>query len=141
MRERFASPLALDLTAIQEVLGPRYLGLVLYGSRARGDSRPDSDRDLMVVLDSGVLPSSALQRRLDSVLRDARNSVTLSQLPEASAHPGNLWLEIAVEGVVVDDRGGEVARSLIQLRHQIANGRFTRKLSHGIPYWVENPSV
>jgi len=30
--------------------GDRFTGLVLYGSRARGDAQPDSDMDLLVIL-------------------------------------------------------------------------------------------
>jgi predicted nucleotidyltransferase len=37
-------------TAIREVYGPRIERLVLYGSRARGDARSDSDYDIAVFL-------------------------------------------------------------------------------------------
>ena len=36
---------------LQEIYGPRLKRLVLFGSRARGDARPDSDVDLLVVLE------------------------------------------------------------------------------------------
>jgi predicted nucleotidyltransferase len=36
--------------AMQELYGPRIERLVLYGSRARGDARPDSDYDIAVFL-------------------------------------------------------------------------------------------
>ena len=36
---------------LREIYGPRLKQLVLFGSRARGDARPDSDVDLLVVLE------------------------------------------------------------------------------------------
>ena len=37
-------------TALEEVYGERLERVVLYGSRARGDARPDSDYDVAVFL-------------------------------------------------------------------------------------------
>ena len=36
---------------LQELYGPRFRGLVLYGSAARGDAGPDSDIDAFCLLD------------------------------------------------------------------------------------------
>lgn len=36
---------------LQEVYGDRLAGIVLYGSRARGDNRPDSDYDLIALIE------------------------------------------------------------------------------------------
>jgi uncharacterized protein len=43
--------IAQELTRrILEALGSRVCRIILFGSRARGDARPDSDFDLLVVL-------------------------------------------------------------------------------------------
>jgi uncharacterized protein len=39
---------------LQELYGSRFRGLVLYGSVARGDDSPDSDIDLLCLLDGPV---------------------------------------------------------------------------------------
>ena len=36
---------------LREAFGPRYRGAVLYGSEARGEAQPDSDIDVLVLLD------------------------------------------------------------------------------------------
>jgi predicted nucleotidyltransferase len=48
-------------TALNEVYGGRLERVVLYGSRARGESRPDSDYDIAVFLKN----FSDLERELD----------------------------------------------------------------------------
>jgi len=39
---------------IEAVYGERLVDVILYGSEARGDARPDSDIDLIVLLDGPV---------------------------------------------------------------------------------------
>ena len=41
-------------TRLAEAFGDRFHGVVLYGSEARGDAEPDSDIDLLVLLDGPI---------------------------------------------------------------------------------------
>jgi len=82
MNDRIAQPVRLpkappDVAAdpvlrrarqrLEEIYGPNLAGVILYGSRARGDHRPDSDYDILVLIEhwergqSGPLHDLALE--------------------------------------------------------------------------------
>ncbi len=50
-RAQLADPILVSFrTALEEAYGSRLERVILYGSRARGDARPDSDYDIAVFL-------------------------------------------------------------------------------------------
>jgi len=59
------------LTTIRQRLadahGSRLRGVVLYGSTARGDALPDSDIDLLVLLDGPVRLAADLETNIDAL--------------------------------------------------------------------------
>lgn len=58
-----AIPVLQDAVAMaHRLLGQQLVSVVLYGSRARGDARPDSDFDLLIIADS--LPGERQRREL-----------------------------------------------------------------------------
>ena len=59
--------LARCRTVLEELYGGRLKGLILFGSAARGDDTPESDIDLLVLLD-GPVNGSAEVRRIWHVL-------------------------------------------------------------------------
>jgi uncharacterized protein len=42
------------VAAVREHYGSRLRGIVLFGSRARGDQKPDSDADVAVIIEDGA---------------------------------------------------------------------------------------
>lgn len=101
-----------DLNAILKELsallgeryGERYRGLWLYGSEARGEARPDSDVDLLLVLRDADRPTREIDRIAD-VLADfnLRYGVLLSVLPvdekTLQTAEGPFWRNVRREGI------------------------------------------
>ncbi len=116
-----------------------FVGVVLFGSAARGEARADSDVDLLLVLAPKAALRRGLYRRWDELFAEGAMGRELNahfvHLPEAVHQAGSLWLEVAIEGRVVMDREGRVARLLVALRRAIAAGRFVRGTLHGQPCW------
>ncbi len=114
------------------------MGVLLFGSRARGEERDDSDTDLLVVLDRTRPLVRALYEQWDEAAPLAAYSPHFVHLPESVAQAGSLWLEAAVDGVILEDPQGNVSRFLGSLRRAIASGQMVRRTAHGHPYWVRN---
>jgi predicted nucleotidyltransferase len=89
---RFSSPVrdALDdaKQALENLYGDRLERLIVYGSQARGDAGPDSDVDLLIVLDDDdVDPDTEAQRTSRLVVRiAAEHGVALSPLHLSRDH-------------------------------------------------------
>ncbi len=123
------------------------VGIVLFGSAARGEAGEGSDLDLLLVLAAGVPIERALYDRWDRLIRarkrseDGRVSPHFVSLDTSPEEAGGLWLEVAREGIVLRDREGRVARFLTALRDHIGTGAVVRKTVHGHPYWVREPGA
>jgi predicted nucleotidyltransferase len=116
------------------------LAIVLFGSFARGDQGGCSDIDLLVVLESDVLPNRALYRELEKRVelsgRGHPVNPALVSLPHDARAAGSLWLEVALDGVVLWERGSRVSGFLREVRRQMAAGEVRRALAYGQPYWI-----
>lgn len=113
------------IAALQEALGDDLVALVLFGSRARGDARPDSDWDLLLIAKN--LPDSPWRRQQQ----------ILSLLPLAWRYQANIlahtpseWfarvtplaLDIALDGILLYDNSQNLLPTrLSALREQLAH--------------------
>ena len=89
-----SSTRAPDLQAVTVALGgvqPRPSRVVLFGSRARGEARPDSDIDLLVVMPQPTLTATECQQALRSL--------------RAALRP--LLLKVGVDLVVVGEQDAQ----------------------------------
>ena len=122
-----------------EAFGTDVVGVVLYGSWARGEATAASDIDVLVALEPTRPIARALYRDWDREPLDHDGhavEVHFVALPAADAEPGPVWLEAAVDGVVVFDRDHRIARHLGRVRGALASGAVERRSAHGQPYWT-----
>jgi uncharacterized protein len=134
-----AGPGATVAARATSLFGSDLVGILLFGSWARGEATATSDIDALVVLEASRPITRALYREWDRIpLRhDGRAiEVHLLAMPTPDGDPGTVWLEAALDGIVVLDRDGRVARHLGRVRRDIAAGGRVRRRVHGQPYWT-----
>lgn len=134
MRLPSVSPLIRNL---KQHFGMELLGVIQFGSSVRGEMKEGSDVDLLIVLDDARPIDRSLYQQWDRIVskRDSIFSPQFSHLPKSEGY-SSLWLETAIEGVVLFDPSGRVESSIRRIRSAISEGIFQRKMSHGHPYWV-----
>jgi predicted nucleotidyltransferase len=140
--DRFAG-IGLDAAFIEQVVEAfpvRPVGIALFGSFARGEQGPGSDIDMLVVLDRGARLTRSMYRGFDDRV-DVSGfahppNPHLVALPERPEDSGGIWLEAALDGIVLWEEGRLVSRFLRLLRERIATGEVRRRTSGGQPYWV-----
>jgi hypothetical protein len=122
------------------IVGGALVGVVAFGSWARDELTAGSDVDVLVIVSADVAIRRELYRGWDG------NPVSWGphpvephfvHLPDPEARVSALWAEVAVDGVVLFERGLQVSRLLGAVRRRIAEGSLVRRRIHGQPYWVE----
>lgn len=116
------------------------VGVVVYGSWARGEAASGSDVDVLVVVDREVPVVRALYRSWDEEplwWEGRRVEPHFVHLPAADERTSGTWAEVAIDGIVLFDRDLTVSRELVRLRRVIVEGRLVRREAHGQPYWME----
>jgi len=105
--------------ALKRGLGNRLIAVVLFGSRARGEAREDSDWDLLVLAQD--LPPRLFQRHrtLKQMLpasERGRISLLAKTTQEFEASLPALYLDIALDGIILYDSDSYMANKLEKLR-------------------------
>ncbi len=114
------------------------LGIVLFGSAARGDATEKSDIDLLIVLPGEQKISRDLYQLWDQEFKKyEKYSPQFVHLPKTGDIFGSIWLETAIEGEILYDSHHDIKNMLIKIRQQIAEGIYIRKTSHGHSYWIQ----
>lgn len=122
-----------------DVAGNALLGVVAFGSWARGEMVDTSDVDVLLILDGTQEIHRDLYRSWDEtpVSWDGRPvNPAFVHLPPPDAPMSGFWAEVAVDGIVIYERDLLVSNRLAEFRREIASGTIERRHSHGHPYWV-----
>ena len=81
---------------IKKIYGSHVRQIILYGSYARGDFRPDSDIDIMILVDM----SDLTERKYTAADYKENSAVFTSNVIEPVLnHPGNLGMEKMAERI------------------------------------------
>ncbi len=108
----------LDIQPLVQTLAGRLVAMVLFGSRARGDSRADSDWDLLLI--AYGLPHDAFERQVwlnDLLVPCGVPASVVAKTPqEFEAHLPALYLDIATDGTILYDPSGYAAKKLKEIR-------------------------
>ncbi len=90
----------------EQLYGDRLTKMVLYGSQARGDARPDSDIDILVVLKGQVNPGEEIKRTSHipadlSLQNDEVISCQFMTEEKFTNYQGPLLRNIRKEGILI----------------------------------------
>ncbi len=123
---------------LREELGDDLVAVVLFGSRARGEAHEGSDWDVLVV--ARRLPGRTLERaiRLKQMLPpEYRGEVSLlAKTPEEfMSNLPDLYLDIALDGIVLYDTGEYMAKRLRFLKALIQRKGLQREKEDGDLIW------
>lgn len=118
------------VTALKQGLGGDLVAVVLFGSRARGQADERSDWDLLLV--ARRLPQGTLDRhiRLKKLLPPpwrARASILAKPPQEFESYLSSVYLDIALDGIILYDSDGYMERRLSDLRTLIARKGLRRE--------------
>lgn len=137
---RVSGPATEVVSTATAMVGGALVGVVAFGSWAREELTARSDVDVLLIVSADVALRRDLYRGWDGKpVSWGPHPVEphFVHLPDPEARMSGLWAEVAVDGVVLFERGFEVSRLLAVLRRRIAEGRLVRRRIHGQPYWVE----
>lgn len=109
MSRTIQSLLEQYIVEIKKIYGTHLRKIILYGSYARGDFRPDSDIDIMILLDMSDMDIKAYSQKLSYMTYDFNLDNDLDIKPIAKSEDHFLkWLvnypfyaNISKEGVVL----------------------------------------
>ena len=132
--------LAPAIQRAAEVAGAALVGVVAFGSWARGQAVVTSDIDLLVIVDPAFELTRSVYRQWDEtpLVIDGRPVEShIVRLPPSEAAITAVWAEVAIDGIVLFERGLQVSSHLAHVRRAIVAERMARRVVHGQPYWHE----
>ncbi len=131
--------LQMLLRRLRKAWGDRLDAVVLFGSRARGDARPDSDWDFLVIVqglpERDPMARSRQWRRIVGAPWCFWANPILLTPQEWYGRPWHLALDIALDGVVLLDAHGRMRDYLTRLRKALQKTGWRRVQKGREIYW------
>ena len=124
-------------------VGDALIGILMFGSIARGAATTHSDVDLLLVIDRSLAITRELYRRWDVVtlrLHDRLVDAHFAHLPDRRV-AGGVWAEAAVDGVLLLDPTHRIHTALAAIRRDMADGLLQRHTVHGQAYWTTHTAA
>ena len=126
------------VAALKGGLGDKLTAVVLFGSRARGDANEDSDWDLLLI--ARDLPERVLRRHLWlkgmlPVVWRGQATILAKTPAEFDASLPSLYLDIALDGILLYDTDRFLASRLARLRRLIETRGLRREASQRDLVW------
>jgi len=154
LRERFQTILDAVVAASLAVYGERLLSIAVFGSVARGTMRPDSDIDVLLVLEhlpNGRMPRvqefEAVDRRLAPLLTESAQRgvhTTLSPVfksPRELEYGSLLFLDMTDAVLILHDPRGILGEYLDRLSARLQALGARRIPKGGGYYWLLKPDL
>ncbi len=94
-------------TGLNRLYGKNSPAILVYGSYARGQAKPDSDVDILLIYSKDIHPPSEIQR-VSEILADLnlRYQVLISVLPISERNyrdsQGAFWKNVRQEGIPIE---------------------------------------
>lgn len=119
--------------ALQQGLGKKLVAIILFGSRARGDAKEESDWDILVIAKD--LPERQIERyrKIKEILPQnwrGRISILAKTPDEFEIVLPPLYLEIALDGLILYD-SQEYARIQLQKLRRLIQSKDLRREKRG----------
>ena len=94
MSKRMKNLMEQYVEQVRQIYGSHVQQIILYGSYARGDFRPDSDIDIMILLDMSDLELKAYSQNLSYMTYDFNldNDLDIKPIANSQEH-FNKWVE------------------------------------------------